>query len=578
MKIISLFLLVASTFLLQSREASACIGPHTRMFPTCEVAAPKQDERVTVLYANGGEGLSSVALESTLDITEVVDVKIDPGDFAHYIAISSGKPLIWKFSGAIDAVSRVVVFGAQYSGADHAGIVGIPAEKIIYAKTDLDQLRSVQWDSCLSVYRACELSTYFKIPEADRMTLAGSGPEMRHHADQFVERLRGHTIRIPGDGWSEAEKRGRWKKSGSVTKMTGPAAGRYEVYAGLGYFQRHNYERGVIEIPKEDVVSLASVVPYDVFPGEIGLQRLVDQGVLVGPGSSGFENIYNQWNEAISAPFRSRFDPDFSFSYKIDYLITAPTRLPSGLKDRSFLVADGVDAPDMGSNDAFLTCLFFADDRDLPEVKRSRDDPRCDHALVTQAIPDEQRAFNRGKVWLQKLRESGEAAPEACLLTQLDDDVHLVAVVLSEGKRKRYLTQKSRRRIDVKIDRPGKVAIYLEMNGGRTDWHILPSPTTEVVSIFSRRSMDQSRNKVLGLETAVPVRSLNGAWNRDRKCLGYSPSFQAHLGGPAIMQLDESLNALVGKRIDAVVRETDDGSWPRNLDDPDAPRATFIVK
>lgn len=572
----SLHIFTIFVLVLQSHSAFACMGPHTRIFPVCEIAAPDEGERVSLIYSNGGEGLSSVAIDNTLNLTEVVDIEVSASERDHYIAISSGKSVIWRFFGDTDSISRVIVLGSQYQGPKHTGVVGLPPDRIVYAKTDLKALDLVGWDSCTSLYRACELSASFEIPKADRMVLAGKQPKTRLRVDQFVERLKGHTIRIPGDGWSEARKRGRWKTENNITKMTGPAAGRYEAYVGSSYSQAQTYKRGVIKISPNDVVATLPVVEYQVLPGETGLKNLVDQGILSSPGTQKFDETYKQWNEAISAPFQSRFDPNFQFSYKVDYLITKPTQLPNNLHNVSFLVADGVKMPDFGNNRPFRTCLFFADGRKFAETQQ--DDPRCDQAVVTVAIPDAQSAYSRSKIWLQSHRETGIVAPEACLFTRLENGTSLAAVVVSEGVTKRYTTQNSRRRIDIKVERPGKVAIYLDMDGGRTDWHILPSPNSEIVKVFTRLPLNWSKHRVVGIDKSVPVQSLSGGWNRDQRCLDFSPSYNAHLGGPAIMQLDESLRASVGKRIDYLVRETNDGSWPKQLDRTNGPRATFTIR
>lgn len=571
------FILVALSLTTIPTASSACMMPHERVFPTCEVSAPTMDERTTVIYANSGAGLSSLAVGNELSITEVVDVEIDASSKPHYIALSSGKPLIWRFSGEVETISRIVVFGSQYRGPEFAGIVGVPEEKIHWSQIDFEALKSVGPHSCPSVYRACELSAYFQIPEADRMMLVGARPADRFQVDQFVERLRGHTIRIPQDGWSEAKERGRWVETGGVAKMTGPASGRYEAFGGTGYNQDEAHERGIIEIPEKDLISPSPAQRYDVFPGEIGLNQLVIEGVLVAKGEPEFEVVYEKWDDEISAPFRSQFDPDFSFAYKIDYLVKAPTRLPTGLTGKSFLVAAGVEQPSLGANRQFNACLFFADLRDLPIDTIRIKDPRCDRAMVTRAIPDKQSAFNQSKDWLKELEDTSWKAPDVCQLEELGDDVSLVAVVLSEGDRKRHLTDGSRRNIDLKIERAGKVAIYLDMNGGRIDWHVNSADATEIVGVFTRRDISQMQHKITGLNESVQVKSLGGVWRKNKGCRGYSPTYHAHLGGPAILQLNESMKALLGKPLDRVIRETDDGTWPRHLNDPEAERTTFVI-
>jgi hypothetical protein len=53
------------------------------------------DERTAVIYTAGGKSPSSATLGSDSIVPETVDVEIDPADKPHYIALSSGKPVIW---------------------------------------------------------------------------------------------------------------------------------------------------------------------------------------------------------------------------------------------------------------------------------------------------------------------------------------------------------------------------------------------------------------------------------------------------------------------------------------------------
>jgi len=194
-------------------DVRACMGPHQRMFPTCEINAPHGDERttMTIVYVNSGNALSSVTPGSDGIVTEVVDVEISLADKPHYIVLSNGKPIIWRFTGRIDAISRVIVLGSQFNGATRSGVVGVPRDRVIFPETDMQKLRSRSRSSCDSFYGACEASAYFDVPKAARMHLAGDAPAERYGVDQFIERLRGDVIKIPQDDSVEVGERDGWK-------------------------------------------------------------------------------------------------------------------------------------------------------------------------------------------------------------------------------------------------------------------------------------------------------------------------------------------------------------------------------
>ena len=108
----------------------------------------------------------------------------------------------------------------------------------------------------------------------------------------------------------------------------------------------------------------------------VGLRDLIGSGAVIPAGTPEFKVTYDAWNKAASRLFRSHLDPDFLFSYKVDYLITRPVQLPAALPEMSFLMADKVEAPDLAGS--WRACLFFADQRDLAVDRNKQRDPRCD--------------------------------------------------------------------------------------------------------------------------------------------------------------------------------------------------------
>jgi hypothetical protein len=146
--------------------------------------------------------------------------------------LSSGKPIIWRFSGRLDLVSRVIVLGSQYGGNTKFGIIGIPRNSIITPRANISAVSDLPWTTCTSKYYAYEASAYFDIPEADRMKVLGSPPARKYPVDQFVESLQATTVRIPGNGWIEAEDRNSFRMhADSWAYFDGPARGRYEPFA-----------------------------------------------------------------------------------------------------------------------------------------------------------------------------------------------------------------------------------------------------------------------------------------------------------------------------------------------------------
>jgi hypothetical protein len=395
-----------------SENADACLWEHIRTFPACEISAPRGDERTTVVYVNSGSALSSVTPGSDELVTEVVDIEIGVAEKPHYIVLSSGKPIIWRFTGRIDAISRVVVLGSQYIGATRSGVVGVPHDRIFFAKTDIDKLR--KWmqtrSSCDSFYFACEASTYFDIPKAARMQLAGDAPSVRYGVDQFIERLRGDVLRIPRDGWVEAGPRGDWQtgtNGWTAIAKSGPF-GRYEPVGGMGYIETsQNYERGLIKIDAASVASPETVRDYSILPGTAGIRQLLADGSLVGPDDARFRAAYHKWDERISRPYRSKLGPNFLFSYKVSYLTTRPMTLPAGLDRIALLVGEGVEAPEMNGN-YYTACLFYADLRQVHVDRQNSGDPRCDAGWGSLVLSDAERSLAAKARSIDRMRQAGQ--------------------------------------------------------------------------------------------------------------------------------------------------------------------------
>jgi hypothetical protein len=569
-------LILASILLLTVliEHADACMGPHIRIFPACDISTPRDDERVTIVYANSGTGLSSVTLGSDAIVTEVVDIEIGVADKPHYIVLSSGKPIIWRFKGRIDAISRVVVLGSQYNGAARTGIVGVPRERVVFTEP---HMQTVQWNSCISQYSACEASAYFNIPKADRMRMAGDEPSERYRVDQFVEHLRAGVVRIPRDGWVEAEARGRWQTVDGWTSMTGPALGRYEPYGGTDYIETsQSHERGLIKIDATSVVSQEVVRDYAILPATVGIQQLLAAGKLVGPENAQFKAAYDKWNDRISRPYRSKLDPDFLFSYKVNYLGTGPMTLPAGLDRVSLLVAEGIEAPDINGNN-YTACLYFADLRDIQLDRRKSTDSRCDASSGNLVLSTSESSLAMMARSLE--RQVSQADKDKCRSLSVASDAYFAGIAVSEGPAWRpAATDTPRRRIDVIVNRPGKVALYLEMDGGLTDWQILPSAQTQITNVVLGELASRGPlSAVRGLDPSVPVQTINSE-PLDRACHQFYFSRYAHLGGPAVLALDQGLQVLVGRGLDSLLRKTNDGSWPPIVGDQDAPRVTLAIE
>ncbi len=69
----------------------------------------------------------------------------------------------------------------------------------------------------------------------------------------------------------------------------------------------------LVVLAPDDVESPVEVTPYIVAPGDAGFRQLIAQRAIFDEKWSEFQATVAIWNEARSKPYRSRFDPDFTF-------------------------------------------------------------------------------------------------------------------------------------------------------------------------------------------------------------------------------------------------------------------------
>jgi len=107
----------------------------------CEMPKASQPAKVVLLGLYETESLSSVALGSQDEVTGVGDVAVEPGHDPLYIVIAGYRPTIWRFSGSLQRIERVVVLaqrGLTTKGSSNvmplAGVVGVTRDKISFPK------------------------------------------------------------------------------------------------------------------------------------------------------------------------------------------------------------------------------------------------------------------------------------------------------------------------------------------------------------------------------------------------------------------------------------------------------------
>ena len=190
--------------------------------------------------------------------------------------------------------------------------------------------------------------------------------------------------------------------------------GRQELVGGEGYVETsQNYERGLIKIDAGSVVSQETVSDYSILPAAAGIRQLLADGSLVGSDDARCQAAYDKWNERISRPYRSKLDPNFLFSYKVNYLTTRPITLPAGLDRTAVLVGEGIETPDMNGN-AYMACLYYADLRDNEIDPRKSRDPRCAAGPGSLVLSQSEKSIAMNARSFERMRQASQADKDKC--------------------------------------------------------------------------------------------------------------------------------------------------------------------
>jgi len=263
-----------------------------------ECAMPKATEaaKVVMLAAYRSEAISRVTLGSQDVETGTAEIKIEPGAEPLYIVLIAREATIWRLTGAVDRVERVVgasrtnmqskvpvnVSGGTITlGApDRAdkkedltplmGFTGVPAERVSFL---------ARWD-CLKTFT-----------EAQSIDAAAAAAVVRRHSGKepavIVGRYNVGAFVLPAGEIRSAhddKKQPRLtihKEFGQLT-LKGDTSG-VVVQTGPVEIETELAESapgGVVDLDEKSVVASAPVARYEILPGLAGLMQLQNSGAL----------------------------------------------------------------------------------------------------------------------------------------------------------------------------------------------------------------------------------------------------------------------------------------------------------
>ena len=225
----------------------------------CGIPRPARGQRVVLVGAYEGEGMSTVALGGQDVETTVTYVDIEPGTEPLFIVLMSHSSMVWVFHGATHRVARAVLMTRAIANQPPAvGAVGLRSERV-------------------STHPACY--QYFR----------NVNDRQAHVASEALARTIGRPVDyLVGVDYASAVV----LPSGTLTETRWNRNAR----APQGYDERLWREAlrftpaGLIEINPAAVVG-ARAEPYRVYPNQFGLAQLVRSGYLAYEGGETFRML-----------------------------------------------------------------------------------------------------------------------------------------------------------------------------------------------------------------------------------------------------------------------------------------------
>jgi hypothetical protein len=217
---------------------------------SCTMPPTTPDTQVVAFGVYESQAMSSVSVGGMERETGVIDVEIEPGDRPLYLILSSHDPIIWRFSGATQRVSRVALSAAARTsaGTPMAGVMGL----------DKDKLGAVQGKGCFGGFsRAREGRSVRTMSYA----ILGREPEVLGGAYDVT------AVRLPS---------GRAAKAmGAPPRPDGFDPNQWREAA-------HFSPGGLITVDPAQVIALGEAKPYDILPNQMGLSQLIGAGAVRG--------------------------------------------------------------------------------------------------------------------------------------------------------------------------------------------------------------------------------------------------------------------------------------------------------
>ena len=294
----------------------------------CTMPAPSPAARVVLLRVPPGDALSTVTIASQDVTVDTGQIVIEPGDEPLYLIVLGSNTTIWRFTGAVERMERLVLAGTM-TGPNSSnreqrpiiGAVGIPAERVAFLgrpgciPTFHEMPSELGTDATEAVRRVTGMVPRLMVvagPVAELAVPSGKTTRSDTKPTEFVVREDSGTVRI---------------ERGSKPIPHDPV--------NLHYALQRFHAGGVVDIDPQAVVASHPVERYKILPQEAGLLQLVHSGVLMKRDSG---------TQARSMEFMvqraTRFPPGLYGAHQVKFVVAKGVPVPEGDPGHSCVVME----------------------------------------------------------------------------------------------------------------------------------------------------------------------------------------------------------------------------------------------
>lgn len=570
-------------FYLMTVPALACFVNQSGPMPICGGLSIDPATEVVTVYAHQRMSRSNILLGPEKTSADYLNIIVQSGDTPLTVIASHTNPTAIRFSGATDRVERVIAMGARRSGWDHVAVDGIDSAKITFLPVTGHNRNQIT--DCAAPPKACIPVQYFELdPNIEHRWTGDSRVPLplfkwRYPPTKEIYALGTNTVVIP-DGDDEA--------------LQDPTARDYPD-GWRGEWERNQATAGPMgTLDPAKLLSPTEVRSDDKLPSWDGIASLIEQGAIREAGDYQSDRDLIAFSDAFSARYRSRFDPDFRFEPRIDFVINPSFYGPiprdlyhSYWRSVTFL---RTGRPILHSNkgDKGGYCLFHAvDELAQPRMGSGQDTSEwyewrlaCHaHDLTSRsglgqgAVPTPPLALLQLEA-ARDLENHRRWNTKLCRLTELPKDVETIVLSTFSGISERGLQFThcnikksfdttgpgtlgtlhsgdknfcSVGHVDVEVKRKGKLFLFLKAQSA-VQWNLDIDANTEIYGIAT---ISDQRQFVSGVPEGV---KFNQYVPRDRNlprgCNNQLLDANPYVGGPSALLFEMMFQKAFGRQID----------------------------